>query len=89
MIELDVKNMTCGGCVRAASGAVNDVDPGAKVQVDLEHGRVQVDGQRSSAELIGALQEAGYPSVVAGAQAPAAAATTAAVTAKKAGCCCR
>ena len=88
MIELDVKNMTCGGCVRAVSGAVNDVDPGAKVQVDLEHGRVQVDGQRSSAELIGALQEAGYPSVVAGAQVSAAP-TPDAAAAKKSGCCCR
>ena len=87
MIELDVKNMTCGGCVRAVSGAVNSVDPGAKVQVDLEHGRVHVDGQRSAADLIGALQEAGYQSVVAGAQAPAAA-TAAAPAAKKAGCCC-
>ncbi len=81
MIELDVKNMTCGHCVRAVSGAVNSVDPAAKVQVDLESGRVLVDGQRSEGELIAALQLAGYPSAVAGAQAPATAA-------KRTGCCC-
>ena len=81
MIELDVKNMTCGHCVRSVNGAVDAIDPGAKVQVDLGTGRVTVEGQRTSAELIGALNEAGYPSMVAGAQTPVAAA-------KKKGCCC-
>lgn len=82
MIELDVKNMTCGHCVRAVCGAVNAIDPAAKVQVELERGRVLVDGQRSSAELISALQEAGYPSSIAGAQPSEAAAP------RKTGCCC-
>jgi len=51
------------------------------VQVDLERGRVLIHGHRSAVELIDALQEAGYPSMVSGAQAPAAAA-------KRTGCCC-
>lgn len=46
MIELDVKNMTCGRCVRAVSAAVNAVDTAAIVEVDLERGRVLIDGQR-------------------------------------------
>ena len=81
MMELDVKNMTCGHCVHAVSGAVKSVDPAANVQVDLERGRVRVEGQRSEGELIAALQLAGYPGVVPGAQAPAAAA-------RRTGCCC-
>ena len=81
MIELDVKNMTCGHCVRAVSGAVDSVDPAAKVQVDLARGRVFIDGQRPAAELIDALQAAGYPSVVADALAPVASAK------RTSGCC--
>ena len=81
MIELYVNGMTCGHCVRAVNSAVDAADPGAKVQVDLGTGRVIVAGQRTSAELISALNEAGYPSMVAGPQAPVA-------PAKKKGCCC-
>ncbi|MEO5735604.1 MAG: heavy-metal-associated domain-containing protein [Rubrivivax sp.] len=81
MIELDVKNMTCGHCVRTVSGAVNAVDPAAVVEVDLKRGRMLVDGQSPAAELIDALQSAGYPSAVAGGMAPAA-------TPKNGGCCC-
>lgn len=82
MIELDVKEMTCGGCVRAVTKAVNTVDPEAKVEVHLETGRVLIDSQRPSTELIAALQEAGYPSAVANAKTPVAAE-------KKTGCCCK
>jgi copper chaperone len=82
MIELDVKNMTCGHCVRAVSDAVNAIDPTAMVQVELASGRVLVDGQQSPAELIGALQAAGYPSSVAGAS------SSEAVVPKKSRCCC-
>jgi copper chaperone len=80
MIELDVKEMTCGHCVRSVTGAVKSIDPQASVQVDLERGRVSVDGTPTAGELINALQEAGYPTAVAGdAVRP--------VAARKGGCC--
>jgi copper chaperone len=73
MIELRVEGMTCGHCVSAVTRAVKAVDPEANVQVDLEAGRVRVDG-RSTAEALGkAIAEAGYPAAPAGEQAQAAA----------------
>jgi copper chaperone len=80
MTELSVRNMTCGHCVSAVTGAVKALDSRAVVQVDLESGRVRVDGRSSAEELIRALGEAGYP-------AQAGAATTPAAP-KRAGCCC-
>ena len=80
MIELSVKDMTCGHCTRVVTRAVKSVDPQANVEVDLTGGRVRVVGGKSADELIRALDAAGYPAARAGTQAPAAAA--------RKGCCC-
>ena len=80
MIELSVKDMTCGHCIKVATRAVKSVDPEANVQVDIEGGRVRVEGGRSADELIRALDAAGYPAVRAGTKAPDGAA--------RKGCCC-
>lgn len=80
MIELNVKDMTCGHCVGVVTRAVKSVDPQANVQVDLESKRVRVEGGKSADELIQSLGAAGYPAVRAGTQASAAAA--------RKGCCC-
>lgn len=61
MIELTVKDMTCGHCITAVTRAVKSVDPSAAVQVDLGSGRVRIDGRSSAGELIRALEDAGYP----------------------------
>lgn len=61
MIELNVKEMTCGHCVAAVTRAVKSVDPSAAVQVDLESARVCIDGRSAAGELIKALEDAGYP----------------------------
>ncbi len=80
MIELNVKDMTCGHCVGVVTQAVKSVDPQASVQVDLESKRVRVEGGKSADELIGALGAAGYPAIRAGTQPLPAAA--------RKGCCC-
>ena len=80
MIELRVEGMTCGHCVSAVTRAVKAVDPEANVRVDLESGRVRVDGRNSADALGRAIAEAGYPASAAGEQAPAAAR-------RKGGCC--
>ncbi|HEX6268300.1 MAG TPA: heavy-metal-associated domain-containing protein [Burkholderiales bacterium] len=63
MIELSVKDMTCGHCAGAVTRAVKSVDPQANVEVDLESKRVRVDGGKPAEELIRALHAAGYPAV--------------------------
>lgn len=79
MIELNVKDMTCGR-VSAVTRALTSVDPEARVEVELEIGRVRFAGRGSASELTRALAAAGYAADVSTAQRPA-------VPAKK-GCCC-
>jgi copper chaperone CopZ len=61
MIELNVEGMSCGHCAGRVSKAIADVDPGAKVDVDLEAKLVRVTSSATPVELAEALTEAGYP----------------------------
>ena len=74
MIELEVKNVTCGNCASTVTRAIHAMDPEAEVHVDVPAKRVRVNGKRSSDEIARALAAAGYPATQA--------------TAPK-GCCCR
>jgi copper chaperone len=61
MIEFDVQAVSCGHCVRAVTEAVREVDPAAKVDVDLDRKKVTVESSADRATLARALSEAGYP----------------------------
>ena len=61
MIEFEVQALSCGHCVRAVTEAVQEVDPGARVDVDLERKKVSVQSAADRAALARALTEAGYP----------------------------
>jgi copper chaperone len=61
MLELQVENMTCGHCVKAVTQAVTEVDPQAKVDVDLASKTVKVDSGVDPAHIRLAIAEAGYP----------------------------
>ena len=52
--------MTCGHCVRAVTEAVQQLDPEAKVLIDLPSHRLQVETSESEGAVKAALQEAGY-----------------------------
>ena len=60
MIEFDIAALSCGHCVRAVTEAVHEVDPAARVDVDLalKHATVQTQADRET--LKAALAEAGY-----------------------------
>ena len=60
MIDLKVEGMTCDGCVRAVTKAVQRADPGARVAVDLQSGRVSVESSASRERLAEAIEAAGY-----------------------------
>jgi len=47
MITLTVEGMTCQGCVASVETALKKADPAAKVAIDLESGRVDIDGALS------------------------------------------
>ena len=79
MIELQVQNMTCGGCAASVTRAVKSLDPAAKVTVDLGKAHVSIEGSRDAAEYGRVLAEAGYPAMVPAAKAAAP---------RSRGCCC-
>lgn len=60
MYELQVEGMTCGGCVRSVTKAVQSVDGNARVDVDLASKKVTVESQTGLDAVKAAISEAGY-----------------------------
>ncbi len=54
-----VSGMTCEGCSRSVTKAIESAIPGAKVEVDLEAGRVSVEGGEA-AQVAQAVDDAGF-----------------------------
>lgn len=61
MIELTLPDMTCGHCVATVQRTVQQIDPQARVEVDLPAQRVKIDSRASEEQLRLALEEEGYP----------------------------
>lgn len=57
---MQVEGMTCQGCVNSVTKAIQRLDPSAKVEVDLEHGRVHVVTKAQALEVAQVLDAAGY-----------------------------
>jgi copper chaperone len=55
-----VGGMNCGGCVAAVTRAIQQVDPTAKVAVDLESGNVRIDGRLVRDAVQRAVENAGF-----------------------------
>jgi copper chaperone len=72
--SIDVENIKCGGCASSIRNKLSEDTRVLGVQVDIEAGRVLIDGEESARDdLIGALAQMGYPLVgsVAGLKAAA------------------
>ena len=54
-----VNGMTCEGCSRSVTKAIEVAIPGAKVEVDLVAGRVSVEGGKAS-QVAQAVEDAGF-----------------------------
>ncbi len=66
MTTFNVKDMTCGMCVKHVTKAVQTVEPGAEVKVDLATGKVDVSPTpKDPAALAKAITDAGYPAQIA------------------------
>ena len=57
---MQVEGMTCQGCVNAVTKTIQRLDPGARVDVDLAHGRIAVTTRAQSLDVAQALTKAGY-----------------------------
>lgn len=62
-MQFHVENMTCGGCVRGVTRAIQAVDPAAEVAADLATHAVQVKTGAARESLVKALAEAGFETV--------------------------
>jgi copper chaperone CopZ len=62
----DVKDMSCGGCVKHVAKAVQALQPGAEVSADLATGKVTVTpAPKDPAAVAKAITDAGYPAQLA------------------------
>ena len=84
-IDLEVQGMSCGGCVKNVTAALQPLAGVSTVEVDLQAGHVTVNGDLAQGgdPLVLALTAAGYP-----AKAATGTATAAPPGAKKLGGCC-
>ena len=61
----NVQGMTCAHCVRAVTTAIQNEDPAADVQVDLDRGQVKVQSRLGAEQVMGLIEEEGYTAAVA------------------------
>ena len=60
MIQFNIPSMSCGHCEKAVTQAVHQVDPQAKVDVNLATKQVQVESSAERQKIVESLVEAGY-----------------------------
>lgn len=60
-MQFHIENMTCGGCVRGVTRAIQDVDPQAQVDADPPSRKVEVTTTASREQIEAALREADFP----------------------------
>ena len=63
MQTLFVTGMTCGGCTKAVTRAIQMQDARATVQVDLDSQKVEIDSKLSREALSTIVTDAGFPVV--------------------------
>lgn len=59
-MQFHIQNMTCGGCVRSVTKAIQSVDPAAEVTADPAIHKVDVTSTAPREQLVAALAEVGY-----------------------------
>jgi copper chaperone len=61
MYRFHVPDMHCGGCLRSVRQAIQNIDPQAKIEGDLENRVVTISSSQGEALLLSALDTAGFP----------------------------
>ncbi len=59
-MQFHIENMTCGGCVRSVTKAIQSIDPAAEVKADVGTHKVDVKTGVPRERLVAALTEVGY-----------------------------
>lgn len=63
-MELKIENMTCGGCAKSVTKAIQSVDANAIIETNPAARLVTLETVASAGELQKVLEEAGYPAAV-------------------------
>ena len=61
MLELTVEGMSCSHCVGRVTKTVQDIDAGARVEIDLATKKVRIDSNADASRIAAAIGAAGYP----------------------------
>ncbi|HEY2257606.1 MAG TPA: heavy-metal-associated domain-containing protein [Variovorax sp.] len=61
MLHFHVPNMTCGGCAKSVTKALQSIDPQARIETDPPAREVRVDSAADERAFLAVLREAGYP----------------------------
>ncbi len=56
-----IEAMTCGGCARSVTKAIQSVDPAAEVIADPPSRRVEVKAAAPREKIVAILDDAGFP----------------------------
>lgn len=60
-MQFHIQNMTCFGCARSVTAAIQSVDKAAVVKADPENRKVNVETSAARAKIEAVLAETGYP----------------------------
>lgn len=60
-MHLHIPDMHCGGCVASVTRILTTLDPTARVRAELEGRTVQLETTAGEAEVLAALEDAGFP----------------------------
>ena len=60
MQTFKVDGITCGGCVRGVTNAIQRIDPDSTVDVDLATKTVKVESALAAKDIVGAIEGAGF-----------------------------
>lgn len=60
-MQFHIENMTCGGCVRGVTRAIQAVDPQAEINADPPTRKLEVKTSASQEQIEAALNDAGFP----------------------------
>ena len=66
MLQLKVKSMSCNHCISMITKAILQWQTDAKIEADLSTQLIKIESQLSKEKILDALDEAGYPAIVAG-----------------------
>jgi copper chaperone CopZ len=58
---VEVENMSCGGCVNSITKGLKTIDGVDSVAVDLENGKITIEGDVDQSAALEKLAKMGYP----------------------------